>query len=206
MQIDRMDLFPVPVLGAEFDNGEELRKTLVPIIHDIEKADSNPQPYSAEGYTNYDPGQQIIEHPALEELREFIGKTGLEANKILGLKNDLMFTGSWFSIGRQYSTHFPHNHIPSTWSGVYYVQAEEDDATLTFIDRNKESNWPWAHNIEMNNYSTPQFSIKPKTSRLIMFPAHMQHMVGEQRINRERITISFNMSITMDMIDENSLD
>ena len=39
MQIDRMDLFPVPVLGAEFNNGEELRKTLVPIIHDIEKAD-----------------------------------------------------------------------------------------------------------------------------------------------------------------------
>ena len=77
MQIDRMDLFPVPVLGAEFDNGEELRKTLVPIIHDIEKADSNPQPYSAEGYTNYDPGQQIIEHPALVELREFIGKNGL---------------------------------------------------------------------------------------------------------------------------------
>ena len=29
MQVDRMDLFPVPVIGAEFDNGEELRKTLV---------------------------------------------------------------------------------------------------------------------------------------------------------------------------------
>ena len=82
------------------------------------------------------------------------------------------------------------------------MQAEEDDATLTFIDRNKESNWPWAHNIEMNNYSTPQFSIKPKTGRLIMFPAHTQHMVGEQKIDRERITISFYMSITKDIIDE----
>jgi uncharacterized protein (TIGR02466 family) len=118
----------------------------------------------------------------------------IEANKAIGLKNDLIFTGSWFSINRLYSTHMPHNHIPSTWSGVYYVQATEEDAQLTFIDKNKESSWPWANNKEMTVYSTPHFSITPKTGRLIIFPAYLTHMVDEQKVDAERIAISFNMS------------
>ena len=196
--IDRMDLFPVPIFGAEFDKAEELRKSMMPVLKGIEDNDDNPHVYSANGYTNYNPTQQIIERPELNDLREFIGDVGLEANKTIGLRNNLMFTGSWFSINRLYSTHMPHNHIPSTWSGVYYVQADEEDGVLSFIDQNKESNWPWANGIETNAYSTTQFSIKPKTGRLIIFPAYLQHMVGEQKQDTERVTISVNLSITMD--------
>jgi len=200
--IDRMDLFPVPIFGAEFEKGEELRKTIMPILRSIEDEDENPHIYSAKGYTNYNPEQQIINRPELEDLCNFIFDVGFEANNTIGLNNGLMFTGSWFSINRLYSTHLPHNHIPSTWSGVYYVQADENDGVLSFIDKNKECNWPWANNIQTNAYSTTQFSIKPKTGRLIIFPAYLQHMVGEQKQDTERVTISFNLSITAEQANE----
>ena len=200
--IDRMDLFPVPIFGAEFDNSEELRKVMMPILRDIEDTDPDPHIYSAKGYTNYNPAQQIIDRPELEELRNFIFNIGMNANETIGLKSNLMFTGSWFSINRLYSTHLPHNHIPSTWSGVYYVQATEEDATLTFIDKNKECSWPWASNMEITAYTTPQFSIKPKTGRLIIFPSYLQHLVAEQKVDAERATISFNMAITMDDLND----
>ena len=86
-----------------------------------------------------------------------------------------------------------HNHIPSTWSGVYYVQAEEDDAPITFYDSNKQSNWPWAGYKEPNAYNTPSYSVTPKTGRLIIFPAHITHGVAQQKKDNERITISFNL-------------
>jgi hypothetical protein len=74
------------------------------------------------------------------------------------------------------------------------VQATEEDATLTFIDKNKECSWPWASDMEITAYTTPHFSIKPKTGRLIIFPAYLTHMVAEQKVDAERIAISFNMS------------
>ena len=202
IKLDRMDLFPVPVFGTEFENGESLKQSLLPLMKQIERDDTAVNNYSLNGYANYDPQQQIIDHPMLSDLRKFISMSVIEANKAIGLKNDLIFTSSWFSINRLYSTHMPHNHIPSTWSGVYYVQATEEDATLTFIDKNKECNWPWASNMEITAYTTPQFSIKPKTGRLIIFPSYLQHLVAEQKVDAERATISFNMAITMDDLND----
>jgi uncharacterized protein (TIGR02466 family) len=194
IKLDRMDLFPVPVFGGEFGGAEELRKALLPELKAIESNDTNPRGYSANGYTNYNPTINIIDNPMLVDLREFIVESVIQANNTIGLKNNVIFSGSWFSINRLHSTHMPHNHIPSTWSGVYYVQATEEDAQLTFIDKNKESSWPWANNKEMTVYSTPHFSITPKTGRLIIFPAYLTHMVDEQKVDAERIAISFNMS------------
>jgi uncharacterized protein (TIGR02466 family) len=194
IKLDRMDLFPVPVFGGEFGGAEELRKALLPELKAIESNDTNPRGYSANGYTNYNPTINIIDNPMLVDLREFIVESVIQANNTIGLKNNVIFSGSWFSINRMYSTHLPHNHIPSTWSGVYYVQATDEDAPLTFIDKNKECSWPWANNKEMTVYSTPHFSITPKTGRLIIFPAYLTHMVDEQKVDAERIAISFNMS------------
>ena len=74
------------------------------------------------------------------------------------------------------------------------MQAQEDDAFITFFDSNKESNWPWLGFKENNEYNTPTFSIMPKTGRLLLFPAFLKHTVEQQNKDSERITISFNLS------------
>ena len=196
VQVDRLDLFPVPVLGAQYEHADSLAQTLIPMFHKAEEEDENPPPYSANGYTNYHPSKQVIEWIEVNALRDFIGKVAMEGNKILGLKSDLTFTGSWFSINRKHTYHEMHNHIPSTWSGVYYVQAEEEDAPITFYDTNKTTNWPWAGYKEPNQYNTPSYSVTPKTGRLLIFPAHLVHGVSQQKKDNERITISFNLQAT----------
>ena len=142
IELDRMDLFPVPVFGGEFGGAEELRKALLPELKAIESNDTNPRGYSANGYTNYNPTINIIDNPMLVDLREFIVESVIQANNTIGLKNNVIFSGSWFSINRLYSTHMPHNHIPSTWSGVYYVQATEEDAHLHSLTRIKSAAGP----------------------------------------------------------------
>ena len=190
-----MNLFPVPLFGTEFDGAEELKKVLVPKFLEIEAADETPSPYTANGYTNYDPAQNALEFDECSELKQFILDCGRNANQTINSPADALLVGSWFSINRKHSYHPIHNHVPATWSGVYYVQAEEDDAFLTFFDDNKSTNWPWTNFGESNEYNTPTFSIMPKTGRLLLFPSYLKHTVEQQIHDRERVTISFNLSI-----------
>ena len=44
--MDRMNLFPVPLFGTEFEGAEKLKEALVPKLLEIEKNDENPAPYS----------------------------------------------------------------------------------------------------------------------------------------------------------------
>ena len=194
VQIDRLDLFPVPLLGADYEHAESLSQTLVPMFQKIEMEDTTPTTYGSNSYANYSSG--VIEWVECNSLRNWIGQIALEANKIIVLESDLSFVGSWFGIHRQHATLTQHSHIPCTWSGVYFVQAEEDDAPITFHDVNKQSNWPFANDTDANTYNTHSYSITPKTGRLLIFPSHLQHSVEQQLIQRERIAINFNLSAT----------
>ena len=89
VQVDRLDLFPVPIHGAQYEHAESLAQTLIPMMKKIEEEDKNPTPYSANGYTNYNPGTQIIEKIECNALRDWIGQIGLEANKTLGIETPL---------------------------------------------------------------------------------------------------------------------
>ena len=51
VKVDRLDLFPVPILGAHYEHADSLSQTLVPMFKKIEEEDENPAPYSANGYT-----------------------------------------------------------------------------------------------------------------------------------------------------------
>ena len=81
----------------------------------------------------------LLALPELKGLKEFILNVSRFANKFIGDDGDLMFSGSWMSINRQYGFHGAHSHMPCLWSGVYYVQALKDDAPITFIDANKKN-------------------------------------------------------------------
>ena len=49
---------------------------------------------------------------------------------------------SWYSVMRKHTYHEEHHHLPSVWSGVYYVQADQTHPGLTFVNRNQKTHWP----------------------------------------------------------------
>ena len=89
VQIDRLDLFPVPLLGADYEHAESLSQTLVPMFQKIEMEDTTPTTYGSNSYANYSSG--VIEWVECNSLRNWIGQIALEANKIIGLESDLSF-------------------------------------------------------------------------------------------------------------------
>ena len=82
----------------------------------------------------------------------------------------------WFNAARQGESTDTHNHInKSVVSGVFYLKAPENSANLFF----KEDK----HEME----------VKAETSKLVLFPAELDHYVPENKSEEERISIAFNL-------------
>jgi uncharacterized protein (TIGR02466 family) len=105
---------------------------------------------------------------------------------------DFQITGMW---GNNFlgNFHKPHNHANNFYSGVFYTEADETSAPITFIDPKQQSFVirPAVEKYTIDN--SPQWDIPCKTNRIIFFPSWLQHFVGANKIKSKRVSIAFNV-------------
>ena len=189
--IESQLIFPTQVFRAQFDSAQELAKAVVPTLLDQEKNDKKPLKYTANGYTDYG-RENLLERPVFKELKNFIDDVVIRCHKQTGLQNEPSLRSSWFSINRKYTYHEEHNHLPDTWSGVYYIQADQDHPGLTLVNPNMKANWPRVNVSELNEANSPNVTCAAMTGSLIIFPSHLHHKVEQQTVDKERIMVAFN--------------
>jgi uncharacterized protein (TIGR02466 family) len=111
-------------------------------------------------------------------------------NYVVQMYNTSLFTitmtNSFLNLMQKDGFQFSHNHPFSSISGVYYYQATEADASLTFENPN-----PVAEFIEPATAVT----FAPNTSRLLLFPSWLKHRVNLHKTAADRIAIAFNFSV-----------
>ena len=191
VEVHTLNAFTVPIFALKYNDCENLKNTVIPTFKSIEDSDSD-KIYYENGYTNYTPGSNVLELNALEELKNFIEVSVNEVHRKLNLENQVYLINSWFSVNRKNSMHERHNHLPAVWSGVYYVQATNNDGNITFFNDHLKSNWPYCK-TDINNPLTRQiFTIQPETGLLLIFPSYIEHQVHLNNTDNERISLSFN--------------
>ena len=198
MNKQRIDIFNVPIFVSEYEKGKELQKNCIDLLQSIEKEDTEKDDYCQTGYTSYGKQDQILYEEPFKDLLNYIGNNVAEVHGAMQLTGNVKLQNSWFSINRKHSYHEKHNHLPSTWSGVYYVQADENDAPIQFINQNLNSHWPFTKPLEANPFNSQMSGFGVKTGLLFIFPSYLEHKVEEQKVDQERITISFNFEVGHD--------
>lgn len=192
MNIQTHNLFPSIICRNYYDLHESLSEKLIPKLLDIEEKDKSPTLYSNNGYTNFGKEENILDLNECLSLKSWLLETVNFFSNEIGVTGEFVFDNSWFAINRKHSYHEQHNHLPAVWSGVYYVQANENDSGLTFVNKNLESNWPWGDTE--NNESLKYNATMPITSGIAyIFPSYLDHKVNQQLVDQDRIMISFNM-------------
>ena len=196
--IEQFQLFTVPVFRVMYDDAEKLKDILMPKFLEQEKQDKDPCFYP-NGYTNYGKKENILFEPECNDLLSFIGQNCFNLHSNIGLSGNVFLQYSWYTIGRKYSYHEPHNHLPSTWSGVYYVDCSEDDAPLVFMNRNTEFVWPYpAEVLQYTSLNANTTSLWNKTGHCVFFPSYLTHKVEMSANDTQRTTIAFNFGVTND--------
>jgi len=104
----------------------------------------------------------------------------------------------WANVCRTGNYNAPHIHPESAWSGVYYVDAGNPDATvphsgcLELLDPRPAASGvntpgdPFGHPVR----------IAPRAGLLVVFPSWLTHWVHPHSGGSERIAISFNVLAT----------
>lgn len=194
----RQDLFPVPLFRLKYLYSQELLDAALPYLYEIESNDEMPVKYSNNGYTNYGK-TNILDLDIFKDLKKFLYAAIKNINLELQILGDPVLTNSWFSINRLHSYHERHNHLPEVWSGVYYLKANVNDSPLTFYNKNLESNWPYSNLLSNNSYNSSISSCTAETGVAYIFPSYIDHAVGQQTQDSDRITIAFNFNLRKEL-------
>lgn len=194
--VNLFEVFKVPIFSIKVSDSDSINSNLIKLFKDIKDKDKNPYPYSSGGYTNYGSNSNILlELSECNLLKKEIMDFAEHISKELTIYGKPFIESSWFSINNKYSYHESHKHLPSVWSGVYYVKAEQNDAKIIFEHKEKQdSSWPYYTDHE-HDYTSSSFSINPISGNLLFFPSYLSHRVEQQLVDQERITISFNIGM-----------
>lgn len=139
--------------------------------------------------------KQILNLPEFGDVKQAIMEAVHEyANEVMSWQGyDYYITLSWANINPPGSSHHPHHHSNSLFSGVFYIRSCDSsirfhappngitDQLLTFT--------PTQYNI----WNSPTWELPVKDNMVVIFPSKTQHSVDDNKSNVSRISIAFNV-------------
>lgn len=111
---------------------------------------------------------------------------------------DIQVVNSWLNLYNEGHAQEAHNHVnfPDfiNFSGVIFLQYEKDkDAKFYFENMDDiHTVLGYTHIFEQDHIHFPDV----KEGDMIIFPSFVRHGVMRQKINSNRLTLSFNLSVT----------
>ena len=89
-----------------------------------------------------------------------------------------------------------HGHGGTKIAMTYYINADENSGDLLLIDPRNGADW----DSEVDIVNGAKFKrVKPKSGKLVFFPAYVLHMVEQNKSNSTRISLTSNLS-TIDKV------
>lgn len=115
--------------------------------------------------------------------------------KKFNFKDELFLDNIWININRYKDSNLFHTHPFSKISGVFYINVPKNCGDLIFKNPYQIDTYLLKHKIHSyNQYNSQEWHITPEENVLYLFPSWIEHRVGINLSNEERISISFNLS------------
>jgi len=193
--------WPTPIFNRLYTDTEDMNGRLSEIIHEKEAVDKGISKSIVGGWHSPD-DVHTWKYPEVERLLGFVAEAVTELTKLsTGMSEDKMLADTtfiaWANILRKGGYHKAHTHPGCAWSGVYYIDAGEDDTPDLPEDAGCIEFTDPRHGVEMvpvpGNPFAQRLWFPPEAGRLICFPAWLRHTVNPYMGEKERVTIAFNV-------------
>ena len=119
-----------------------------------------------------------------------------------GLNDNVKIDNLWININQKSNFNTPHIHAESLFSGVFYVSAPDRCGNIVFKNPNPlHSCFISSKDItNYNDFNAGTWFYEPKPNMILIFPSWVEHYVMPNESDEDRISISFNASISEDVI------
>jgi len=127
---------------------------------------------------------------------------GLMARECLGARNpsiadfDIVMDSCWANIAGPGGWNAPHNHYPSQWSGVFYIQVEGSLDPSSPDDKSGKVDFLNPIPISGGFGLPSSVTYTPRDGQMLLFPALLQHMVHPNTQPTRRYSMAFNLNVT----------
>lgn len=101
-------------------------------------------------------------------------------------------TQSWLNYTEQDQFHHAHEHPNSYLSGVYYIEANKEIDSITFLKPNSYATILPSF-IEYNTFNLFSSQFPVETQDILLFPSFLAHKVITKKENNKRISLAFNV-------------
>ena len=138
----------------------------------------------------------VLDNPILENLKKEI-ELGINHYKktVLNCKDDIeiYITQSWINVTENNQYHHLHTHANSFLSGVFYIQTDNENDKIFFVQDKYET--IKLIPIEYNDWNSKTWWLPATVGDLVIFPSSLTHEVPSNQSKNPRISLSFNTFI-----------
>ena len=189
------NLFPSPVHIFDTDGFDEFKNNLIDYAYKLREEDSkgfnisNRHGWQSRGFD-------------LTNMNDLLHGTILQGlSSFPSIKNTTeMRASAWININGPGAYNILHSHPNSHLSGVMWIKAPKDCGVISFDNPNGHQTYTEinSYNQEFNDqfFIHHSYWLPPIEGRMIIFPSHLQHEVRENNSNEDRISVSFNITLT----------
>ena len=138
--------------------------------------------------------KNILENKKLLFLKKIILQEfyTFKNNVLKYTKNDFEITTSWIALSNKKQKSNLHNHQNCMYSGILYLQTNENSGDIVFDNLNSFNNFKLQCD-SYNMYNSKSWKIKPVNNMLIFFPSEIYHQILENNSDIERYSLAFNL-------------
>jgi|TARA_B100000287_G_scaffold37247_1_gene34245 uncharacterized protein (TIGR02466 family) len=189
------NLFPSPVHIFDTDGFDEFKNNLIDYAYKLREEDSkgfnisNRHGWQSRGFD-------------LTNMNDLLHGTILQGlSSFPSIKNTTeMRASAWININGPGAYNILHSHPNSHLSGVMWIKAPKNCGVISFDNPNGHQTYTEinSYNQEFNDqfFIHHSYWLPPIEGRMIIFPSHLQHEVRENNSNEDRISVSFNITLT----------
>ena len=188
-------LFPVPIHQFDVNGFDEIKNDLIDYAYDLKNKEPEGVLISNQG------GWQSSDFSVNNEddlLHSFIINclAGFPViDESFNIKVD-----AWININKPGDYNIKHNHPGVDLAGVLWIKCPEDCGVIVFdsptgFQSHNEIN-SYNDNFKNQNNLFHSYQFDPTEGKILIFPAHLNHHVKENKSNEDRISVSFNIRLS----------
>ena len=187
-------LFPVSIHEFSVDGFDEIKSELIDYAYDLKYQDPNGNKISNVG------GWQSKGFNVKNEdiLQDFLARSITKIQNIrCGVEINIY---AWVNINQTTNYNMKHNHPWSDLSGVLWIKTSDNCGKLNFespysFTGNKEiCAYTGEYKVKTNSFMT--YFYEPYEGGMLVFPSHLTHWVEPNESKEDRISVSFNITLS----------
>ena len=189
------NLFPSVIHQFDVNGFDEIRDKLIDYAYDLKKR--GPEGVSISNHGGWQSPDFSVNNED-DVLHYFIINclAGFPViNESFNIKVD-----AWININKTGNYNIKHNHPGVDLAGVLWIKCPKDCGVIVFdsptgFQSHNEIN-SYNDNFKNQNNLFHSYQFDPTEGKILIFPAHLNHHVKENKSKEDRISVSFNIRLS----------